>query len=341
MKSISLITFLAGVMALVSPPESPARDSVRVRIARLAEKDTLTVLVTDSGLGGISVCADIESRARQTGMYSQLRIIFANALPESSQGYNKMKSTAEKVRVFDAALHGMARWYKPDVILVACNTLSVLIPQTTFVDTTSVPVLGIVETGVEMLFERLSADPNSSAVIFATETTIGAGTHRKLLIEKGIDSMRLVPQACPDLAGEIEMDAGSDLVSSSIGAFVGDATLRLRTGTANVLAGLCCTHYGYVAKTFEGALRECGIEGVEIVDPNSRMGDILFPPGKLRRSEKPDIHVAVVSRAIIVPAEISSISTLVESLSPATAAALRTYTVQRDLFMYGTTGRPE
>jgi len=71
------IPVLAALMTLVPHADSIAHDSVRARIARLAEKDSITVLVTDSGLGGLSVCADIESRARQTGLYRQIRIIFA------------------------------------------------------------------------------------------------------------------------------------------------------------------------------------------------------------------------------------------------------------------------
>lgn len=325
---------LTACMTLVPLSDSTAQDSARVRIAQLAEKDSITVLVTDSGLGGLSVCADIESRARQTGFYRSIRIIFANALPESNRGYNRMKSTAEKIRVFDDALGGMAGLYAPDAILVACNTLSVLIPQTPFIAGSAIPVLGIVETGVEMMYERLVNEPHSTAIIFGTETTIEAGTHRRLLIEKGIDSARLVPQACPNLAGEIEADAQSDVVHTAVDLFVSDA-LEKTGGTAGpVIAGLYCTHYGYVASQFDTALRSQGISRTEVIDPNARMGDILFPPGKPRRSKNPDIRVEVISRAIIAPEEIASIGALVEPVSPLTAGALREYTLKRDLFPF-------
>ncbi len=325
-------TTLAGLMMLVPISESLGRDSVRMRIGRLAERDSITVLVTDSGLGGLSVCADVESRARQTGIYRKLRIVFANALPEANRGYNRMNSTAEKVQVFDAALQGMAHWYRPDVILVACNTLSVLIPETRFAAAGSIPVLGIVETGVEMLFERLTADADATAIIFGTETTIGAGTHRRLLIEKGIDSSRLVNQACPNLAGEIEADARGDIVQSSIDMFVADALEKLPRKPGTVLAGLCCTHYGYTAPEFLRALEEQGVRQAAVVDPNTRMSDILFPEKRPRRAEKPEILVEVVSRAVITPGEISSIGALITQVSPATATALEAYTLKRDLF---------
>lgn len=98
MSTILLSTMMIFFMTLLTGCTTPGSDSLDVRIGRLAQKDTITVLVTDSGLGGLSVCADIEARARRSGLYRQIRIIFANALPESNRGYNKMKTTAEKVK---------------------------------------------------------------------------------------------------------------------------------------------------------------------------------------------------------------------------------------------------
>ena len=317
----------------MNPPAHSTLDSIAARIAQVTQKDSIIVLVTDSGLGGLSVCADLDARVRQTGTYRKVRIIFANALPESNRGYNRMKTTEEKVRVFDAALHGMARTFSPDVILVACNTLSVLIPQTGFVTTSSIPVLGIVETGVGMLYEGLSADPASMAVIFGTETTIGAGTHRRLLIERGVDPARLVTQACPNLAGAIETDVHSDRVSAAITSFASDAAGRLSPGTGPVLAGLCCTHYGYASGEFRTALENAG-RPVTIIDPNTRMNEVLFPARKRRLTDHPVCTVEVTSRAVISPGEVASIGGLVEKISPATAAALRAHTLNRELFPF-------
>jgi glutamate racemase len=327
-------TILAGVMMLVTTFDSHAGDSTRVRIGRLAEKDSITILVTDSGLGGLSVCADLERRLREGGVYRKARILFANALPEANRGYNRMATTAEKVEVFDAALNGMARWYAPDAILVACNTLSVLIPETRFSRANPTPVLGIVETGVEMLYERLHADPRAIGIIFGTETTIGMGTHKRLLVERGIDSLRLVTQACPNLAGKIEEDAGGEVVRTAISGFVAMA-LEQASGTPDTaFAGLCCTHYGYSGGFFEESFREKGVSHPVLVDPNARMSEVLFPPGSGRRTDRPEILVEVVSRAVITSEEATSIGGLLEPVSPATAQALRSYELKKDLFPY-------
>jgi glutamate racemase len=304
------------------------------RMGRLAQRDSLRVLVTDSGLGGLAVCADIEARARSEGGYRVLEVIFANALPEVNCGYNRMRSTEEKVRVFDDALHGMERWYAPDLILVACNTLSVLIPQTRFAAAGRIPVLGIVETGVGMMLERLRADTASTAIIFGTETTVSAGTHRTLLEQAGVLPERIVMQACPDLAGAIETDARSDAVETAIDLFVEEAVEQCPADGSRVVAGLCCTHYGYRRDRFTAALGASARGPVDVVDPNDRMSDVLFPAGKGDRPGPAKVSVQVVSRAVITQAEVASIGTLVEQVSAATAAALRAYTLKRDLFPF-------
>lgn len=325
---------LGCVVMLAATTPSLAQDTTRARIERLAEKDSITILITDSGLGGLSVCADVDRRIRKEGVYRKARLVFANALPEANRGYNRMATTEEKVQVFDAALTGMAQWYSPDAILVACNTLSVLIPQTRFVRESSIPVLGIVEIGVDMLYDRLQADPLATGIIFGTETTIGMGTHRRLLVEKGIDSARLITQACPNLAGKIEEAAGGDSVRVAIAGFVAKAVEQTAGRPDTVYAGLCCTHYGYSKGLFEESFRENGVGHAVVVDPNARMGEVLFPSSSHRRTDRPEVHVEVVSRAVITPEETASIGGLVEPVSPATAAALRSYQLKKDLFPY-------
>lgn len=326
--------FLWVLMVTSMIPPAMSQHTAAQAVARLAERDSITVLVTDSGLGGLSVCADLDQKARATGRYRVLNIIFCNALPEASQGYNKMPSVERKIRVFDDALAGMARWYMPDAILVACNTLSVLIPRTSFASSSPVPVLGIVEMGVDAMTEKLFADSTSTAIVFGTETTIAAGTHRELLVSRGITPDRIVTQACPDLAGKIENDARSETVSTAIDLFAGEAMGNVRRKESPLVAGLCCTHYGYCGEMFASSLRGIGAADVTVVNPNSRMSDVLFPAGPARRYTAPQITVRVVSRAVITPAEVASIGPLVEPVSQATAAALRTYELKRDLFPY-------
>jgi glutamate racemase len=302
------------------------------RIARIVDSDSVTVLVTDSGLGGLSVAAEIERYAREIGDGRSLCVVFANALPEAGRGYNTMTSAEGKARVFAAALAGMTRAVRPDVVLVACNTLSVLLPRVRHA--TDVPVLGIVGLGVDMLEERLRAAGDSTAIVFATETTVEAGAHRAALIGRGIADGRIVTQACPRLASEIERDATSDLVAAMIDRCAAEAMgLMTRKGDA-VIAGLCCTHYGYCAEQFREALRRHGARSVEVLDPNERMARVLFLERRTFRGDSGQVSIQVVSRAAISDAEVRSIAALIDPASAATAAALRAWERRTDLFPF-------
>jgi hypothetical protein len=73
---------------------------------------------------------------------------------------------------------------------------------------------------------------------------------------------------------------------------------------------------------------------VDVVNPNIRMSDVLFPAGKPRTEGRVEVSVRVVSRALISGGEISSIASLLEPVSPPTAEALRTYERNRELFPY-------
>jgi glutamate racemase len=298
------------------------------------DKDEVTLIVTDSGLGGLAVCADIVEKAKERKQFALLHVIFCNALPESNRGYNRMSTSARKAQVFDDALTGMVDAFHPDALLIACNTLSVVYPETRFSRTTSIPVVGIVDIGVDMLHERLLARPGSSAIIFGTETTIGSNAHKSQLVALGIAPERLVSQACPNLAGEIESDARSERVATAIDLFAEDAVQHVSPDADTVFAGLCCTHYGYCAGTFAAAVHERSRKPVEIVDPTQQMSEVVFSADRAHRYPEARVTVSVVSRAIITPAEIASIGGLLEQRSPETAAALRQYQLKRDLFPY-------
>jgi hypothetical protein len=208
----------------------------------------------------------------------------------------------------------------------------VLLPQTRAA--AGVPTLGIVELGAAMLAERLREIAGSTAIVFATETTIAAGAHQELLLASGVAPDRIVEQACPLLAREIEIDPVGATVRAMVEGFAAEAVAKMEHRGDAIVAGLCCTHFGYLAASFLEALRPLARERVEVVDPNRRMSLALFPPDKAAFVAPPEVAVEVVSRAQIFDFEVASIAALVDPVSPATAAALRAYERRRDLFPF-------
>ena len=316
--------------------DSPPEAAVDRAVAPLLARDRLRLLLTDSGLGGLAVVAEMDRAERCSGRYPSLALDFVSALGETGQGYNKLPTRERKVAVFDDALAGMLRLVRPDALLVACNTLSVLIPESRVLAEASVPVVGIVELGVAAINAGLTTWGEAKVVIFATETTIAAGAHRAGLLAAGVAPERIVEIPCPGLASRIELEAASAGVRAAIAGFA-----RLAVGAAGdgpLLAALACTHYGYCASEFAAALQAAGAHQVEVLDPNRKMSELFFPAGSGQPAAELEVTVRVVSRAIPLPGEIASIASLVAPVSPATAAALRGYELRRDLFPFAGLG---
>ena len=312
------------VMAL--PLFSGSSDAAR----RALQKKDVTILITDSGLGGLSVAADLEQVLRMSQQFRSATIVFGNALPGGT-GYNDMPNDEAKAKVFSEALTGMVQKYHPDVILIACNTLSVVYGRTAFSKTTTIPVVGIVELAVAMLTDSLKRDDHSVALLFGTETTIGSRAHHDQLVKAGIPESRIITQACPKLESEIQTDPSSDMVRTYIDWYVGEAAGALPSGRSTVYAGMVCTHYGYSAGIFTEALTKAGVEKPVIVNPNSAMpGSVL--PKKMETFPNASVTVSVVSRAPISEEERTSIAALLRTTSPKTASALEQYRLMPDLF---------
>jgi glutamate racemase len=302
---------------------------------RFFQKDSVTIVITDSGLGGLSVAAAIERRLQQYRVFREVHLIFANALPDRDHPYNLMETTAEKVRVFDSALAGMSRTLKPDLILIACNTLSVVFPQTEFARTSDIPVIGIVEFGVEQIAQELEKDSASSVIILGTPTTIGQRTHVDRLAARGFDSTRISTQACNMLETEIQADPTSDIVRSMIEMYAMEALEKQQpTRPGELIVALCCSHYGFSRSVFQDVFQSVFERPVEIVDPNVAMAEYLFPQAVRERQIKTSVTTSVVSRAEILPDEAASIAAAVQPVSETTADAIVSYVRDTSLFSF-------
>lgn len=295
------------------------------------KKKDITILVTDSGLGGLSVAADVASRLENSGVFRSAKIVFFNALFHNKSGYNSLNSESEKLRIFDIALNAMKRKYDPDLLLIACNTLSVLYDKTDFSPKADFPVIGIVKTGVDLIDEYFKKHPDYTVLIFATKTTIGAGAHKKMLIEKGYATDQIIGQACHRLAGAIERGTNSQKTVGYIKKYVNQALTQVEPGKP-IFASLNCTHYGYAMDVFKSAFEEAGFSDVHIIDPNPRMADFLFQQKYMHRYPKTDVSVEVVSRVEISQKKKDSLDGLLRAVSPMTADALQNYIFDPELF---------
>ena len=278
------------------------------------------ILITDSGVGGLSVCAYAERFVRTKGAKEPVRLTFANAAPENDYGYNSMPSQDVKIQTFDRFLNNVTKRYAPDFIYIACNTLSVLLPDTPFFQKSIKPVKGIIETGVASLMREL--EPRSTAMIFGTQTTIDSGAYPRMLKQHGVDDSRIVTQACPGLADTISEDRQGSKTRSEIQRWVDAAMAKMRDRKSPVVACLACTHYGYRKDAFAEAL------GATVVNPNeSAVGDLFSSNGSNHEAV-----VQFVTRYAIPKTTIETLTWFLSDISPGTVAAMKNFVHVPDLF---------
>ena len=290
-----------------------------------------TVVITDSGLGGLLICAGLESRLRgATG--GPVRLVYVNAWPDAGHGYNDLPDIRARAAVFDRALAAMAR-LEPSLILIACNTLSVIYEATAFRRAPAAPVTGILEEGADLFTKALIRDQEAVLALFGTRTTIGSGEHVRRLGERGIDPRRVVAEPCHGLAAAIDKDPDSPAVPGLIDACVLRSAAKLPVH-APLYAGLACTHYAYVAEAFRESLRWRTGANAEILDPGARLVEGLVRGMTARTVEEREARIAVevISKIELPEDQRKAVSRRIEPLSPATAKALLAYRRSPQLF---------
>jgi glutamate racemase len=303
-------------------------------LKKLLNKKKITIVITDSGLGGISVLAGIEKKLRETRSFEEVNLIFFNALPEKGTGYNSMPSIEIKAGVFNEALLSMEEKFSPDLILIACNTLSIVYPFTRFVKNSKTPVVGIVEFGVEMILSEMKKHSYGELIILGTQTTISSGIHKKMLVENGISENRIIPQACPNLESEIQDSPESERVKELISFYLQEALRKLNSKSEPIKAALCCTHYGFSFPIFYSILKKLTDREFVILNPNEMMIDSMVLEEKRHSFLETRMNVRVVSRAVIDDDEKKSIGGLINSYAPLSSVALSGYDYNPELFTF-------
>lgn len=305
---------------------------LQAKLDNFFQKENITIAVTDSGLGGLSIVAETAVRIKRSKIFKSADLLFFNALFSSEGGYNSLKTREEKIRVFDSALHSLEKNYQPDLILIGCNTLSILYEDTLFAQQASIPVVGIIESGVELIEQSLIASPESKVIVFGTQTTIEEGAYQKKLVERRILPERIIPQACPELVSYIEKGLASDETEMLISAYVDEALQNIKDHQVPIHVSLNCTHFGYALDSWKKAFASYGVKPLSFLNPNSKMIDFLFQPQRKDRFEGTDVSVSVVSMVEISRNRIESIGGWLTEISPQSAEALKAYELKPGLF---------
>ncbi|HUW92775.1 MAG TPA: aspartate/glutamate racemase family protein [Bacteroidales bacterium] len=297
---------------------------------KLYGKNEITIVITDSGLGGLSVMDDIAGKMKDSGCFQKVNLVFVNALFDENTGYNTLQTKKEKTDILNKVLTAIEENYHPDAILIACNTLSVIYPETDFINRSGTPVIGIVDAGVKLISEKMKNDPASSVIIFGTETTIEENSHKNSLLKLNISGDRIITKACPQLQSYIEQDPASEETEMLISVYMNEALEEIGKSDESVYISLNCSHFGYSEKLWAKAIDNSPYKSGGILNPNYIMGNVLMNEKYRNRYAETKISLLVVSKIKLINA--ISISGFFQDTAPELAVALKNYLLIPELF---------
>lgn len=303
----------------------------------------MNLVITDSGLGGLSVCAqlmcflkEIKGSGNSANPADGLKISYINAVPANDRGYNSMSRKAEQIAVFEKILRNTKKTIKPNYIFVACGTLSVLLKDMQFKRDNNSLIEGILPLGFKLLLDSLQQNSQATALIFGTPTTISANTFQDELSQQGIEQSRIITQACPELATQISNDPEGSFVAERIRYWVQQALSQLaadNSGPLHVFLG--CTHYAYRESLFRMSFIQEGYSQISILNPNlaaaNSLGKIVLQNQGLEKSHATGISLEFLTPYAIPQQEVITLSQLLKPVSVETAEAFQNARISPEL----------
>lgn len=280
--------------------------------------------ITDSGVGGLSVCAELEARLRQSPVKEDIEVIYLNAAIEDDYSYNSMPDRRTKLQAFDRFLISVHEKYQPDLLFIACNTLSVLYQDSYFEHHRHRAIKGIVKSGSREMLTVFANKNDVSFIVFATPTTIEEGVYGKALHKHGVPARQVVEQACPGLPDAISNDDSGILARQLLSEFVPAALGQFDSTPQNLVAFLGCTHYGYQADQFEKAIQAL-VPGATVLNPNQGSVDTILSSFKTEPGDG-KLTIEFIARYVIPDVVINSLSVYIGEQAPTTLSALKGFT---------------
>jgi len=222
--------------------------------------------VFDSGVGGLTVLAALRAR------FPHLDYVYYGDTANLPYG---TKSEAQVVRLSRACARSL-RSEKVDLVVVACNTASALALDAIRQELGEVPVLGVVEPGVEAALEAVhSLGEDGNVLVLATRATVRSGAYTRALSARGVAV--ITEQACPLLVPLIEEDwCEHPVLALTLEEYVRDHR-RLRPSGVALLG---CTHYPWIFDAFVKAL-----PGYKVVNSASAVAEGVATRFRVATSE--------------------------------------------------------
>ena len=236
------------------------------------EKQFITILITDSGIGGLSVANYLYQFFQKNHYYKNVSIIYADSR-QNKKGYNSFENKQQKIQCFSNRLFYLQQKIEPDIIVIACNTLSILLHETIFFKKCNVPIVDMINASLNSMIECLAK--NQLLFITGTKTTIQQNYYKKSLIDYGFDKKLIINQMCPNLAKYIQAsDETEYFIKQNVKWLVNRIIQKKNNDDIKQFSvSFNCTHYFYVVKLFKKYFEELGYDKINYICPNNRIVD--------------------------------------------------------------------
>ena len=290
----------------------------------------MTLVLTDSGLGGLSVFAHLARELKvifsaDSGLGKKL--IYVNAVPRDGYGYNDMSSRKERIRIFNGILEIIHQRFKPKRIFVACGSLSALLNEIPYTHSHPEMVDGIDIIGRMLLKSAMSQQPKATVFVFASPTTISEGIYTRYLSNSGYFKQKIIKQSCPGLATMISSDLDKLMVQNAVNGFCREALAKWNNAhpeSAQIvpIVFLGCTHYSFRKECFVDAFAEIGFPEIQLLDPNPVAAEMLLQDTNPIESDK-GLELEFLTPYPLPNQEIHTINTFLEKICLNTSKAFR------------------
>jgi glutamate racemase len=283
----------------------------------------LKVVFTDSGLGGLPIMANFVKLAKQHRL--AVETTFFNAQYSRDLGYKKM-SVKQQIKTFDNVLDAIEKLYKPDIIAIACNTLSVVYYQTQFHKKQKTKVLDIIAIGQTLIKESKA----KTIIEVAMPTTIKSKIYKtKEKNRIAIASDVMLPDAIEN-GYQQKIEAYLNQIFSNAKKSIEDFVKQ----DQELALFLGCTHFPIIKELFRLIAEQNNLNIKKILDPNKAFANKVYLESLNEKVnlQGDKLFVQVVSRMPFQEAEITNIAKLVKDDSMETAEALRNYRLDEGVF---------
>ncbi|MCK2053426.1 glutamate racemase [Methylobacterium sp. 37f] len=198
---------------------------------------TPTILVFDSGLGGLSVLDQVR-RARPDASY-------VYAADDAAFPYGRLAESVLVDRVL-AVMERLVAVHRPDLVVVACNTASTLVLPALRQHFTT-PFVGVVPP----IKPAAEATRSRVVTLLATPGTVArAYTHD--LVETYASTCAVTLVGAPNLAGYAEAElAGRPIDDLELAREIAPCFVTLEDGRRTDVVCLACTHYPLLLTRFQ------------------------------------------------------------------------------------------